>query len=71
MALDTRDKRASALGIDLKWLHVYPNPDGAISQLDRQQIAGKYSGIAAAGGSTASTAVTTDFIIYARRHGRR
>lgn len=47
MALDTRNKRASAIGIDSPWLRVWPNPDGAFDQADRQQIAGKYSGILA------------------------
>ncbi len=46
--LDTRAKRASAIGIDSPTLHVYPNPDGTISQTDRQQIAWKYPAISAA-----------------------
>lgn len=52
--LDNRNKRGSAIGIDLNWNHIYPNPDGTIGQLDRQQIAYKYEGISAstAGGST-------------------
>ena len=44
--LDTRNKRASAIGIDEPWNHVYPNPDGTIDVNDRQQTAYKYSGIA-------------------------
>lgn len=68
MALDTRNKRAAAIGIDLKWLHIYPNPDGAISQLDRQQIAGKYSGISS---STSVSTVSADWIVRARRRGNR
>lgn len=47
--LDTRNKRGSAIGIDFPWVHIYPNPDGSISQLDRQQIAYKYEGISASG----------------------
>jgi len=39
--------RMSMLGIDLAWLHMYPFPDGAISAIDRQQIAYKYRGIVA------------------------
>lgn len=45
--LDTRNKRGSAIGIDFPSVHVYPNPDGTIDQLDRQQISFKYAGIAA------------------------
>lgn len=55
MPLNNRNKRASALGIDLNFVHIYPNPDGTISQLDRQQIAYKYEGISSSitpGGST-------------------
>lgn len=49
MAIDTRNKRGSVLGIDLSFLHIWPNPDGALNQADRQQIAFKYSGILAGG----------------------
>ncbi len=45
--LDTRDKRGSALGIGLAFLRVLPDPDGAITQPDRQQVALTYSAIAA------------------------
>lgn len=40
---DTRNKRASSIGMDLAWLRLYPNPDGTIDAEDRQQIAYKYS----------------------------
>ena len=42
--LDSRNKRASALGIDFPWNRVYPDPDGTIDVNDRQQIAYKYAG---------------------------
>ena len=48
---DSRAKRASSIGIDLAWLHVYPNPDGTIDVFDRQQTAYKYSGISAGTGT--------------------
>ena len=49
MAIDTRDKRASCIGIDGAYRFVLPNPDaGAEDQGDRQQMAFKYRGIAAA-----------------------
>ena len=47
MAVDTRNKRASCLGLD-GITQVFPNPDGSITQPDRQQIAFAYPGIAAA-----------------------
>jgi len=43
--LDSRSKRASAIGIDLTFLHLLPNPDSTIDQGDRQHNAFKYSGI--------------------------
>lgn len=45
---DTRDKRASSIGIDLGWMRVYPNPDGTIDANDRQQSGYKYYGFTAA-----------------------
>ena len=48
MALDTRDKRASALGLGLAFLVVLPAPDGlALDQGDRQHVAARYRGIEA------------------------
>lgn len=48
MAIDTRDKRASALGRGLRFLAIFPAPDGTIDAGDRLQIVGLYRGIAAA-----------------------
>ena len=45
MAIDTRDKRASAGG--LHWDFVAPDPDGSFNQGDRQQYGGTYRGILA------------------------
>lgn len=51
---NTRNKRASSIGIDLAWVHVYPNPDGTIDVNDRQHTAYKYSGsVATVGGVVA------------------
>lgn len=48
MAIDTRDRRASALAAGLAFLIVLPAPDGlAFDQGDRQQVTGRYRGIAA------------------------
>lgn len=44
MPIVSRNKRASCIGIDFNWFHVFPNPDGSISVNDRQQIGMKYAG---------------------------
>lgn len=46
MAIDSRDKRGSALG--KPWFRVYPVADGTIDAGDRLQAAGLYRGVAAA-----------------------
>lgn len=45
MAVDTRNKRSSVLGIGLAAALVFPDPDGALAQADRQQAAYTYAGI--------------------------
>lgn len=49
MAIDTRDKRASAAGIALVFLLQPPLADGALNQGDRQQATNAYRGVLAAG----------------------
>lgn len=44
MALDTRDKRSSAICPNLPW-RIFPNPDGSWDQGDRQQVGLVYRGI--------------------------
>ena len=46
MPIDSRDKRASAISI-YPAIYIMPDPDGAISQADRQHLAYAYCGIAA------------------------
>lgn len=47
------DTIASILGIDLPWMHVYPDPtNGAFDANDLQQIAYKYRGILASSGTS-------------------
>lgn len=46
--LDTRAKRASAIGIDRPSWRVWPLADGTFNQADRQQMSYKYAGILAA-----------------------
>lgn len=57
MAVDTRDKRASCLGIAGTPAFVAHNPDGSFSQADRQQAAYAYRGILA-GGAAEETSVS-------------
>ena len=45
MAIDTRDKRASATNFILT--RMVPLADGGLNQADREQVAGFYCGIAA------------------------
>jgi hypothetical protein len=47
MALDTRNKRGSAIGIMLPSRVVYPNPSGSLATVAfREQMAYSYAGIA-------------------------
>lgn len=48
MAVDTRSKRASVLGIGLAAALTLPLPDGTVGQADRQHVAFCYPGITAA-----------------------
>lgn len=45
MALDTRDRRASALAGGLPWRAAFPAPDGGLDAGDRLHLAGLYRGI--------------------------
>ncbi len=54
MAVDTRNKRASILGIGLVAALLLPAPDGGITAPDREQVAFTYSGIPASGGAHAT-----------------
>lgn len=47
MALDTKDKRGSSIGVARPWSLILPTPDGAVNQGDRQQTAWSYRGISA------------------------
>lgn len=53
MAIDTRDKRASAINFDMHG-RVFPNPDGSLANAnDRIHVGTKYAGIAGASPGTA------------------
>jgi hypothetical protein len=47
MAVDTRNKRASVIGIAAVLAAVLPAPDATVAQADRQHVAYCYSGIEA------------------------
>lgn len=58
MAVDTRDKRASALKVAMPWRSMLPLPDGAaLNQGDRQHVAFLYRGIAASAVTVATLVV--------------
>jgi hypothetical protein len=64
MPIDTPEKRRAALatrGRRLPWLRRFtiPRPDGSISQADRMQLAGIYSGIAPATTTADPVAIQT------------
>lgn len=64
MALDSRSKRASSIGIGLLFILAPPLPDGTLSQGDRQHIAVSYSGILA--GVLDVTPATSDLTVRVR-----
>ena len=50
MAVDSRDKRSSAINVGSPWRGMLPTP-GAFTPLDKQHVAFMYRGITATGGS--------------------
>jgi len=44
MAIDFENKRASAIGFDSIWAHLFPKPGTTINAQYRQQIGMKYAG---------------------------
>ncbi len=55
MAVDTTNKRYSAMHIGLPWRTSLPIPDGTIDQGDRQQVAWLYRGVLASSGAVIVT----------------
>ena len=47
MAVDTRDKRSSAIAVSSPWRNRLPLPDSTVDQGDRQHTAYYYSGVLA------------------------
>ena len=54
MAIDTENKRRSAVQNALPFLAVLPVADGSLNQADRQHVSWLYRGILAAGGAAAA-----------------
>ena len=54
MALDTRDKRGSSIGVGV--ITILPVANRGINEGDRQQIVGLYRGISSGGGGSFQTA---------------
>ena len=58
MAIDTADKRSSAVNVASPWRGLLPLPDGAaLDQGDRQHVGLHYRGIEAGGGGAGATAL--------------
>ncbi len=53
MAVDTAEKRYSAINFGLPWFRTLPEVDGGIEADDRLHLMGLYSGIAAGSGAVA------------------
>lgn len=64
MAVDTRNKRASCLGIGHITRSVLPDPDGTVGQEDRQQCAYSYSGLQAGLPAETVTRLVTAIDVY-------
>lgn len=62
MAVDTRNKRASSIGLGLDSLRVRPNPDGTISRADRLHLTWLYSGSDQEGSMSADILPATLYI---------
>jgi hypothetical protein len=60
MAIDTRNKRSSAINPQCPWRGQWPAPDSTIDQADRQHSLWSYAGILATG-----LVVATEGIDYA------
>lgn len=63
MAIDTRNKRSSAVHVSIPFRCLYPAGDGSIDQGDRQHVALMYSGILA---SIAQADPQVDAGVYVR-----
>lgn len=63
MAIDTRNRRASILGIGLAAALVLPLADGGITAPDREQITFTYCGIAAGSPTVAPSSAAIEIVV--------
>lgn len=54
MAVDSRDKRSSAINVSSPWRGMLPLPDGTVDQADRQHAPFVYAGISASSAAPAA-----------------
>lgn len=69
MALDTADKRASAVYVGSPWRNNLPFP-GVMDQPDRQHLAFMYRGVSATGGGPGGPPGSTYRPFWRPRRGR-
>lgn len=67
MPIDSRDKRASAISPTLPWRGLYPVPDGALNQGDRQQADLMYRGLLASAGTPVAAVAVGFWLMRLRR----
>ena len=68
---DTANKRASALNLSQPWRGMLPLPDATADAGDRAQSAFMYRGLFDGGTPPEPSPVNNEWIIRARRRGRR
>ena len=71
MAIDTAQKRASAMLVGLPFRGPLLVPDATIDDSDRAHVAYLYSGFDYAGDDGGGAATVVDWLINARRRGSR
>lgn len=57
MAIDTRNRRSSAINPQCPWRGMWPAPDSTIDQADRQHTLWSYAGIAAGAAAVVSEGI--------------
>jgi len=63
MAIDTPNRRSSAINVASPWRGMLPLPDGAIGQADRQHVGLHYAGILASGATPPAATTRTRLLL--------
>ncbi len=71
MAIDTRDKRSSAMFIGLPFRSLGLQPDAGVDMGERAAVAYLYSGLDYSGGGPPDPGTNAEWLITARRRGSR